>query len=123
MRQVLDQEYQKNLIILANSARQARFQNANPEAEIDASLLQSTESPLDFLDEKTIEIKKDFFGRVLKEKLPLAEITGNAAEGKEAPKAGAKKAKEELKIWVTYHEGFSNAVRKPITVQELLKGL
>jgi len=123
VRQVLDQEYQKNMVVLANSARQARFRNGNPEAEVDASLLQPTLNSLELLDEKTVEVKKDFFGRVVREIRPLAETTGNALEGKEVPKAGGKKAREELKIWVTYHEGYSNAVRKPITVQELLKGL
>jgi len=27
------------------------------------------------------------------------------------------------KVWVTFHEGYSNAVRKPITIEELMRGL
>jgi chromosome transmission fidelity protein 18 len=27
------------------------------------------------------------------------------------------------RIWVSFNEGYSNAVRKPITVDELLRGL
>ncbi|KAJ5238761.1 hypothetical protein N7468_003380 [Penicillium chermesinum] len=45
-------------------------------------------------------VKKDFFGRV----------------SDDISKAGRK-------VWVTYHEGFSNAVRKPISMSELLAGL
>lgn len=126
IRQVLDQEYQKNLVVLANASRQARYQNGNPEAASTAELLQNKENPLGNLDEKITEIKKDFFGRVIKESKPLQEIDGNAnsVESTEnAKNANKTKAKEDLKIWVTFHEGFSNAVRKPITVQELLKGL
>ena len=28
----------------------------------------------------------------------------------------------ERKVWVSFHEGFSNAVRKPITLEELMRG-
>lgn len=53
--------------------------------------------------------------------MPLGEIDGNAqAEGK----AGKKKdGKDDNKVWVSFHEGFSNAVSKPITIEELLRGL
>jgi chromosome transmission fidelity protein 18 len=59
-------------------------------------------------------VKKDFFGRVIEAK-PLAELDGNSRE---------KKAKrEERKVWVTYNEGLNNAVRKPMSLQEFLRGL
>ena len=59
-------------------------------------------------------IKRDFFGRVI-EARPLAEIDGNNGE--------RKAQREQRKVWVTYHEGLNNAVRKPITLQEFLKVL
>jgi chromosome transmission fidelity protein 18 len=55
--------------------------------------------------------KLDFFGRPLKEQRP-------ASAGKEASKAV--KVKEKVNVFVTFHEGFSNAVRKPITLKELM---
>lgn len=47
----------------------------------------------------------------------LGEIDGNVERRKE------KSGKSDNKVWVSYHEGFSNAVRKPITIDELLRGL
>lgn len=63
-------------------------------------------------------VKKDFFGRVILEK-PLHEIDGNSG----GPKKGQAADKGENKVWVTYHEGLNNAVRKPITLEDFLKGL
>lgn len=52
--------------------------------------------------------------------MALGEIDGNAqAEGKGEKKDG----KDDNKVWVSFHEGFSNAVRKPLTIEELLRGL
>lgn len=59
-------------------------------------------------------IKKDFFGRVV-EARPLSELDRNAAE--------KKARREERKVWVTFHEGLNNAVRKPISLQEFMTGL
>lgn len=70
------------------------------------------------LEEKAAEaekkaIKTDFFGRVIKEK-PVVEGEQKRAEVR---------AGDEGRIWVSFHEGFSNAVRKPITIDELFRGL
>lgn len=61
-----------------------------------------------FADMKT---KRDFFGR---------ECQKTAQENGVRE---VKKEKGEGKVWVTFHEGFSNAVRKPVTVKELMRGL
>lgn len=59
-------------------------------------------------------VKRDFFGRIIEAK-PLSEVDMNAA---------ARRArKEERKVWVTFHEGMNNAVRKPISLQEFMRGL
>jgi chromosome transmission fidelity protein 18 len=29
----------------------------------------------------------------------------------------------EGRVWITYHEGFSNAVRKPLTLAEIMREL
>jgi chromosome transmission fidelity protein 18 len=59
-------------------------------------------------------VKRDFFGRVVVEK-PLLEG--------EVRKKVENKGGDEGRIWVSFNEGYSNAVRKPVTVDELLRGL
>jgi chromosome transmission fidelity protein 18 len=117
---VLDQEYQKNIIVRENAARQARYKAGNPDDDIECSI-SNKEHKGHHAQERVLGAKKDFFGRVVREEvMPLGEIDGNAqAEGK----AGKKDFKDDNKVWVSFHEGFSNAVRKPITVEELLRGL
>ncbi len=121
VRQVLDQEYQKNIIVRENSARQARYKAGNPHDSTDA-VLQDRENPIYQIQDKVSDVKRDFFGRIVRETMPLQEIDGNA-EADAKGRQGKKGLKEDGKIWVSYHEGFSNAVRKPITIEELLRDL
>lgn len=116
---MLDQEYQKNIIVRDNAARQARYKAGNPDDDIEYSI-PNKENKGHHAQERVLGAKKDFFGRVVREEvMPLGEIDGNAqAEGK-----GGKDGKDDNKVWVSFHEGFSNAVRKPITIEELLRGL
>ncbi|PVH82671.1 hypothetical protein DL98DRAFT_513762 [Cadophora sp. DSE1049] len=120
VRQVLDQEYQKNIIVRENAARQARYKAGNPNDDVEFSIASKENKGHQAL-EIVIGAKKDFFGREIREEVtPLQEIDGNAEpEGKKKKKD----AKDDNKVWVSFHEGFSNAVRKPITVEELLRGL
>jgi len=120
VRQVLDQEYQKNIIVRENAARQARYKAGNPEDETEFSL-SNTQHKGHHAQERVLGAKKDFFGREVREEImALGEIDGNAqAEGKGEKKDG----KDDNKVWVSFHEGFSNAVRKPLTIEELLRGL
>jgi chromosome transmission fidelity protein 18 len=119
VRQVLDQEYQKNIIVRENAARQARYKAGNPNDDAEFSI-SNKDNKHHFAEEKVVGAKRDFFGRVVKEAMPLQEIDGNAEpQGKKSKKDG----KNDNKVWVSYHEGFSNAVRKPITIEELFRGL
>ncbi len=122
VRQVLDQEYQKNIIVRENAARQARYKaGGNPD---DAEFaLSNKENKEHHAEEKVIGATKDFFGRVVREAVVLGEIDGNAEKEGRKGNDGKRKEKEDNQVWVSYHEGFSNAVRKPITVEELLRGL
>ena len=65
-------------------------------------------------------VKRDFFGRIIQEKAAeLRQETSNSRR-----ESTEKKGNEEPgRIWVSFHEGFSNAVRKPITLKELMDGL
>jgi hypothetical protein len=53
--------------------------------------------------------KKDFFGRILEERVPT-----------HSQEQIARKLTTEAKVWCSFHEGFSNAVRKPLTLAELM---
>ena len=122
VRQVLDQEYQKNIVVRENAARQARFRAGNLHDDTDFSFSKKKENKDHYAQERVLGPKKDFFGRVVREEvMPLGEIDGNAqAEAKVGKK---KDIKDDNIVWVSFHEGFSNAVRKPITIEELLRGL
>jgi chromosome transmission fidelity protein 18 len=112
---VLDQEYQKSIKARETATRQARYrdENANDNKE--------SKQNLTYTEGHIPAVKKDFFGRVLKGALgPLGEVNGNAGQRIERREV---KGNYDMKAWVSFHEGFSNAVRKPITVEEILKGL
>ncbi|ORY65195.1 uncharacterized protein BCR38DRAFT_368265 [Pseudomassariella vexata] len=122
VRQVLDQEVQKTKILRENSARQARFQGGNPLGH-DEYILEDKESAnkAKSIELPAIPVKRDFFGRVVKVAVrPLQETDANGQIKKpsDAPLGNA-----ETKVWVTFHEGLNNAVRKPLTLDELLRGL
>lgn len=120
VRQVLDQELQRTIALREAQARQARFHAGNPSSSIStaAILAPAIRNVADQENGKTaaVAVKRDFFGRVV-EARPLAELDVNAVAESRARK------EEKAKVWVTYHEGLNNAVRKPITVQEFLGGL
>lgn len=124
VRQVLDQELQRTIALRESQARQARFKAGNPH---DQTLFDERETLAAAAAAKQAQIaaaaakgealvKKDFFGRII-QAMPLSELDGNSQH------ARAKKEKEERKCWVTYHEGLNNAVRKPLSLQEFMKGL
>ena len=120
VRQVLDQELQRTLAQREAQARQARFRTGGAAAvdtPSSSSLpLDNKENLKNIIDNaKTATMmKRDFFGRVV-EARPLAELDGNSAE--------RRAKREEHKVWVTYHEGLNNAVRKPMSLQEFFRGL
>ena len=60
--------------------------------------------------------KRDFFGRIINEVRPVASIGRKEASRSASNTAGS----NEERIWVSYNEGYSNAVRKPITLKELI---
>lgn len=108
-------------------ARQARFRAGNPHAT-------AVEDSFIFDDNKenstpkgpvlpVLGVKKDFFGRVIEntEARALKETNANGRPKSRSEGDGALKG--EAKIWVTFHEGLNNAVRKPISLNELLRGL
>ncbi|KAI0514746.1 hypothetical protein F5B22DRAFT_214027 [Xylaria bambusicola] len=122
VRQVLDQEREKARILRDNAARQARYKAANPNA-VDNYIFDDKENVSKENALPTIPVKKDFFGRIIQAAVrPLSESDGNNADKRKASNKSVL-GKAETKVWVTYHEGMNNAVRKPIMLDELLRGL
>jgi len=129
VRQLLDQEHHKYLLQAEVNARQARFRGSHSEKETSTveAIGAKKQAILDGVKVFDLEteiqikkpnVKKDFFGRIVK------EVRHQDSEnGKGTSKQMLEKEKDGVKIWVTYNEGFSNAVRKPITLKELMEGL
>ena len=65
-------------------------------------------------------VKRDFFGRVI---VNEESVGGDASRATGKTGSSTSKKNDEGRVWITYHEGFSNAVRKPITLRELMEGL
>ena len=134
VRQVLDQELRKTLAARDNAARQARFQAGTPLGASFASADALADKHREHRDmprgakrkaAEEVAVKRDFFGRVIAVVThALQEVDGNARRepGAGDVKTAAHKNDGEP-VWVTYHEGLNNAVRKPISVDEFLRGL
>lgn len=119
VRQVLDQELQRTIAARENLARQARFKAGNSSSQDERTLFnkEPAAKPIpEHLAKANTSVKRDFFGRII-EVRPVPEVDGDCPEKK------AKSEEKQRKVWVTYHEGLNNAVRKPISLQEFMKGL
>lgn len=115
VRQVLDQELTKEKMLQNSLARHARAstesrkisdpdddkENSDPAAKAAHSL------------SKDAGMKRDFFGRVIHDVRPVSAGNNTAKVQPLAKEDGGR-------IWVSFNEGFSNAVRKPITLKELI---
>ncbi|SZF02140.1 unnamed protein product [Blumeria hordei] len=109
IRQLLGQGYEKNKIERESITRQVRYQALNSvDASKKSTLIQ--ESPAPILQRN---IKKNFFGVLINDPNPLQEY--DRPEDKDKIR--------DQRIWVTFHEGFSNAVRKTLTIEDLMRGL
>src|ERR1700712_4399087 len=87
VRQVLDQEYQKNIIIRENAARQARYKANNPEDDTEVTF---EEHKGHHAKELVIGAKKDFFGRLVREE---ESVEGEGGEGGYSEVRGKKRRK------------------------------
>jgi len=131
VRQVLDQEWRKEVIVRENRARQMRFHagdteensrprssssTSNPQPEVKKPAATGGRLKAHIIQEERIVIqKKDFFGRAIVEK------EGKKGHSRVGNVGG--RGRDENRVWVSYHEGFSNAVRRPVRVEDILRGL
>lgn len=115
VRQVLDQEYRKSALRVRSENRLAR-DTAHCRLDALGANEDQKENTGAGSTKQAISIggKRDFFGRIINEVTPgsAAKGAGSAAE-KTLQQAGER-------VWVSFHEGYSNAVRKPITLKEFL---
>lgn len=116
VRQVLDQEVRKEKALHNLVVRQARSGTSSANLHLDEDADKENQNPAEKAKQantKDSSVKRDFFGRVINETRPKS--AGNATKAKT-------QGKDQGRIWVSFHEGFSNAVRKPITLAELMDG-
>lgn len=116
VRQVLDQELQKVLAAREQASRQARFTAGDNVGQASAAATRAR-APSNDKENKAndaaakpaVKLKRDFFGRLVEETVPLRERDRN--EGRRG----------KVRVWVKYNEGFNNAVRRPITLKDFMK--
>ncbi|PYH92213.1 hypothetical protein BO71DRAFT_451557 [Aspergillus ellipticus CBS 707.79] len=112
VRQVLDQEYHKeNIRKHSEPLSTSKISQKTSRKSTDGTGDDTKKSP-----KHGANVKRDFFGRIIKEPTPQPDDSPESVAQNEALKAGRR-------VWVTYHDGFSNAVRKPISMTELLAEL
>lgn len=120
VRQVLEQEWKREETRRAEEARLARFGVSNLTGTKTAH--PSTTKPKSArdlnIDSDGKKVTRDFFGRIVV--VPDGETAADKAK-REARANG--KGKQNLGVWITFNEGYSNAVRKPITLAEFMKDL
>lgn len=94
--------------------RQARYRAGRlPDENLEPvnAMAQGSVPGVDDKAMKPIALKRDFFGGIIRKQSDgVIQEVGSVSRSK------------EREIWVSFHEGFSNAVRKPITLEELTKG-
>lgn len=125
VRQVLDQECYKSRALRDKAAREARMgalSSVAPPYPSPAPPAEEKEQQQVQVQTKT-KPKRDFFGRPV----AVAPVEGEAGEGKAGTGEGPRKKRKVVAaardVWVTYNEGFSNAVRKGIRLDEFMEGL
>jgi len=128
VRQVLEQEWKREGARRDGEARQRRWKGGEVvdgdggmvENKRGFGTLKEEVSSDTLMKSRKRGSKRDFFGR------PLVVKETVDGEGDGPPggmKNGRGKGEEHGRVWVTHHEGFSNAVRKGISLKELLEGL
>ena len=117
VRSVLEQEWRKESVRREHANCKRRGGQDEFDDDGDAGKKEEKKTTEQKVAEANIKaVKRDFFGRVIQEtdatrkeakrKLDSGEMAGNVG-----------------RIWVSFHEGFSNAVRKPVTLDDIMRGL
>ncbi|KAL1964411.1 hypothetical protein VTN77DRAFT_6969 [Rasamsonia byssochlamydoides] len=117
VRQVLDQEYRKETMKKQSEASQSKYSDSSSGKKKKGNSDEDKENDSASKSSKDGHgVKRDFFGRIINE--ASVKEPGDCTQ-----KRRSDAQKPERRVWVTFHEGFSNAVRKPISMSELLAEL
>jgi chromosome transmission fidelity protein 18 len=116
VRSVLEQEWRKESALReqANRKRRGGQDENDEETEADKKEEQTTEEKVAEANKKAV--KRDFFGRV------VVETDKSRKEARRKQDSGEMQGNVG-RIWVSFHEGFSNAVRKPVTIDDIMRDL
>ncbi|KAL8788795.1 MAG: hypothetical protein Q9213_001466 [Squamulea squamosa] len=125
IRQALVQEHQKSVVGRRASVGQARFGTDSNVPLNKVADAPKNKGQIGFPrkeSEHATTPKRDFFGRFIQDGGCELE---KANEGRPStdPYDRATSDKGGCRIFVSFHEGYSNAVRKPITLDDLMRGL
>lgn len=130
VRQHLEQEFLKAEKARAETARLARFGYGLPSdtpGDQGQSAAQGAQAGEKLVEAVKRKQARDFFGRPIIRTEPEAGSVEAVARENRRKKArvGVPEDEEgaEGRVWVTYHEGFSNAVKKPISIGAMMLGL
>lgn len=116
VRQVLDQELRKERVLMSHAASRARSTLLDSHIDTLDADKENADAAIARKEVARLEkanTKRDFFGRIINDARPTSagvKRPGTACSGK-----------DEKRVWVSFHEGYSNAVRKPITLKELME--
>ena len=117
IRQVLDQEHRKETLLRLSNARQSRSSKLDADNGEDHGEDKENAHPTGKHRRAAPSIsgvKRDFFGRIINDARPVS------AGGKADVEETMALKDEKPRVWVSFNEGYSNAVRKPLTLTELL---
>ncbi|KAG9607039.1 P-loop containing nucleoside triphosphate hydrolase protein, partial [Aureobasidium melanogenum] len=116
VRQVLDQEFG---IAAKKSAEAARVNRGAAATITSLGEVVAGAAVPSLSREDSKKLKRDFFGRVIAEEKQEEEGDGEG-EAKNKKQKTEDTGGDKERVWVTFHEGYSNAVRKPVSLKELL---
>ncbi|OCL02819.1 hypothetical protein AOQ84DRAFT_392683 [Glonium stellatum] len=123
VRQVLEMEWKKESARREGEARRRRGgEDLGTDEDVSGAKAEDDEDAKK-VKEKEKSIKRDFFGRVVSVVKPGFAVGPCIGDGKKKRKELTQAGAAEGRVWASFHEGFSNAVRKPITIEELMRGL
>lgn len=135
IRQALDQEFRKYSLLQSAEMRQARYTKAagsgfptgSPSSSVVVDDLPAEKTVITSAT-TSLKPRRDFFGRIITiqqqqqqqdDGLIRKSDGGTEIKGRMITKG---KCGVNNQVWVSFNEGFSNAVRKPITIEELMRG-
>jgi chromosome transmission fidelity protein 18 len=116
VRQVLEQEWRKEELRLAEAARAARLGISKIGGK-QVSESAAARLTISDLEPASKRVARDFFGR------PVVEAVKRLDDDTASSRKRKLKTNVAPSVRIAFQEGYSNAVRKPVTLAEFLKDL